>query len=214
MGDLLRWTENYDTPRVGDRAFVETLQTPGRFNDGRPHEYALGLYVREHRGLREVGHSGSTAGYRAFLARYPDQRVAVAVLCNVDRGDPEASAHRVVDMYLAQRAALGAVPARADRRVEPKTSWRPSAADRAAFAGRYYSDEIETTLTVSVESGALVLHRRPDTAMAMAPKARDAFDTDLGLVRFHRDDTGRVVDLGVTVDRVWDLRFLRQRDRP
>ena len=46
VGDLLRWNENFVTPKVGDAAFLKEEQTPGRFNDGREHDYAFGLYVR------------------------------------------------------------------------------------------------------------------------------------------------------------------------
>ena len=94
-GDLLRWNENFASPKVGDEEFLRIEQTPGRFNDGRQHDYALGLYVRTYKGLREVGHSGSTAGYRAYLTRYPDQHLSVAVLCNGASGQAERYAHAV-----------------------------------------------------------------------------------------------------------------------
>ena len=101
VGDLLRWNENFTMPKVGDAAFVAEQQQVGRFTDGRVHDYALGLWVRTHKGVREVDHSGSTAGYRAHLSRYPDQRVSVAVLCNVSSGDATRSARDVADVYLA-----------------------------------------------------------------------------------------------------------------
>ena len=73
VGDLLRWNENFVTPKVGDAAFVAEEQTPGRFTDGRAHELRLRVCSSgAYRGVREVSHSGSTAGYRAFLTRYPD----------------------------------------------------------------------------------------------------------------------------------------------
>src|SRR5438445_3672439 len=101
VGDLLKWNENFATPKVGDAAFVQQQQQPGRFNDGRTHDYAFGLMIGEYKGLREVSHSGSTAGYRAFLTRYPDQKVSVAVLCNVSSGAATQYAHAVADLYLA-----------------------------------------------------------------------------------------------------------------
>ena len=51
VGDLLRWNENFVTPKVGDAAFLAEEQTPGRFNDGSAHDYAFGLYVRPYRGV-------------------------------------------------------------------------------------------------------------------------------------------------------------------
>ena len=55
-------------------------------------------------------HSGSTAGYRAFLTRYPDQRVSVAVLCNVAGAPATQYAHAVADLYLGDRVKAIATP--------------------------------------------------------------------------------------------------------
>ena len=100
-GDLLLWNENLDRPRVGGRVLVDQLQARGRLNDGFETEYAQGLFVREYRGTREVSHSGSTAGYHAFLARFPDEGLSVAVLCNATGTDPAAYAHEIADIVLA-----------------------------------------------------------------------------------------------------------------
>ena len=103
VGDLLKWNENFVSPVVGDAAFVAEQQKPGTFNDGRTHGYALGLFVGTYKGLREVYHGGATAGYRAFLTRFPDQRVSVAVLCNTTTARAAQYAYAVADVYLADR---------------------------------------------------------------------------------------------------------------
>jgi CubicO group peptidase (beta-lactamase class C family) len=141
-GDLLKWNENFAAPVVSDAAFVEELQRPGRFNDGRPHIYAFGLYARTYKGVREVSHSGSTAGYRAFLARYPDQRVSVAVLCNVASADATQLAHRVADIYLGDR-------------IEPAPRRELSAAQLAAAAGVYRSTMTGEALRIGTERRVL-----------------------------------------------------------
>ena len=101
VGDLLKWNENFVTPKVGDQKFVEEQQQPGRFTDGRAHGYALGLQVGQYKGIREVAHGGATAGYRAYLSRYPDAHLSVAVLCNAGSVNPTQAANAVADIYLA-----------------------------------------------------------------------------------------------------------------
>ena len=93
VGDLLKWNENPSTQKVGDAEFLREQLQPGRFSNGKSHDYALGLYIRTFMGVPEVGHSGSTAGYRAYLARFPKQHVSVAVLCNVSTGEADRYAH-------------------------------------------------------------------------------------------------------------------------
>ena len=110
VGDLLKWNHNFATHVIGDAAFVTEQERAGRFNDGRTHGYALGLMVGNYKGVREVAHSGSTAGYRAHLSRYPDQQVSVAVLCNVSSGNATQYTNAVADLYLGDRLRPAATP--------------------------------------------------------------------------------------------------------
>jgi len=142
VGDLLKWNENFSAPVVGDAAFVEEQQRPGKFSDGRPHLYAFGLYARTYKGVREVSHSGSTAGYRAFLTRYPDQRVSVAVLCNVATANATQLAHQVADVYLGDRL-----------KAEPRTA--PSSAQLAEAAGLYRSTLTGEAIAIGAERNVL-----------------------------------------------------------
>ena len=48
----------------------------------------------------EIQHSGGTAGYRGFLTRFPDQGLAVAVMCNAGNANPGRFARQVADLYL------------------------------------------------------------------------------------------------------------------
>ena len=219
VGDLLKWNENFVVPRVGDAAFVAEQQVLSKFPGGADMTYAAGLTLGRYKGLPEVSHSGSTAGYRAFLTRFPQQHVSVAVLCNAGTANATAAAHAVADLYLGDRANASApgLSAPAENRgpltgVTRDAAYKPSAADLAAFAGTYVSDEIETTLTIEVRDGVLVARRRPDSVIALAPHSRDRFDAGggLGLITFHRGSAG-VTELGVTQDRVWDLRFRKSR---
>jgi hypothetical protein len=57
----------------------------------------------------------------------------------------------------------------------------------------------------------LVLKRRPDTVLRMRPVEKDTFAVPtLGTITFRRSE-GRVTELSVKLDRVWDLRFQRER---
>ena len=211
VGDLLRWNENFVTPKIGDAAFVKEEQTPGRFNDGRAHDYAFGLYVRPYRGLAEVSHSGSTAGYRAFLTRYPEQHVSVAVLCNAANANPTQFARAVAAVYLDGGFKAAAPGGGTGRGGAPASTFTPDPSDLRSYVGPYVSDEAETTLAVELEPAGLVVKRRPDTTLRMRPVAKDAFAVpSLGTVTFHRGADGRVTELSVKLDRVWDLRFHRK----
>ena len=137
VGDLLRWTRNFSQPIVGDAAFVKEEQEPGRFNDGRQHNYALGLVVGMYRGVREVSHSGATAGYRAWLSDYPERQVAVAVLCNVSSGNATQYAHTIADIYLGEEKPAATVPAADADRGRSAGRFGAGRADRDVSAHRH-----------------------------------------------------------------------------
>ena len=129
VDDLLKWNANLDAPVVGDAAFVAELQRRAVFTDGRTHEYALGLYVDTYKGIAEVDHSGGTAGYRAHLGRYPEQRVSVAVLCNSTAANPTANVKAIAELFLT-----GVRPASA-----PTPTHALTAAEGERLAGLYRS---------------------------------------------------------------------------
>ncbi len=99
--DLARWDENFYTAKVGGQQLVNSLQEPGRLNDGSRLSYAEGLFVSPSGGLRvvETGDAGD-AGYSANLSRFPDDHFSVATLCNNRPIDSNDLSHRVADVYL------------------------------------------------------------------------------------------------------------------
>jgi CubicO group peptidase (beta-lactamase class C family) len=166
VGDLLRWNENFVEPRVGDAATLRDQQAPGRLNDGREHGYGFGLFIGRYKGLPEVSHGGSTAGYRAFLARYPEQQVSVAVLCNTSSANPEQYVHAVADLYLGE--SLKPPP-------EPQAV-AVAAAELDARAGLYR--HLDTGLTLSLVRDKDTL--RTENKVALVPLSATRFALDRG----------------------------------
>lgn len=210
VGDLLKWNDNFITHVVGDAAFQKLQETPGLFNDGKPGTYGLGLVNSPYRGQPEIGHSGSTAGYRAHLLRNPGLRLSVAVLCNASTGDATNTAH-LVQSALAP-SVFGGVPPGTPGSILA-TLRPPAAVTWSDLTGTFMSDEIETTLVGVVRGdGIYVLTRRPADEIVLAPTARkDVFNAGpLGTVTFRRDAAGRVTSLSVKQDRVWDLVFTKR----
>jgi len=208
VGDLLIWNENFVNPKVGNPKLIAEMTTVGKFNDGKPLEYGLGLFVEEHRGVRNVYHSGSTAGYRAHLNRFPDSRTSVAVLCNGSNGDASRSANRVSDAFLGDR--LKPAPPAPPATAPPAALNPPSSAQLEALTGSYWSEEAETMFVAAVDQGSLVLRRRPDAVIKLTAIGPEKFRGSIGTVTFMRNGSGAVDSFSVNQDRVWDLRFTRK----
>ena len=210
--DMQRWDENFYTGAVGGAETLTSMQKPAVLNDGKQQTYALGLMVDRYRGLRTVSHGGSWAGYRAELLRFPEQHLSVACLCNLARTNPSLLARRVAEIYLGDQmtSAADANAIAFGRRTPsaPASSWTPAAAELTRYAGRYGSPELETSYTLSVESGKLMLYRRRSAPVAVTPVASDTFTAEGITYRFVRDKgnvTGFLVDAGRTRNLRFDL---------
>jgi hypothetical protein len=209
VSDLLTWTAMLEHPTPAWKAMVDSMHVRGRLTNGDTIEYALGLFVSDYRGLHRVEHSGATAGYRADVLRFPGRGLAVAVLCNAANAVPTQYANQLVDSLLAP--ALGPVAARPQRpRADSASAWQPSASDLAAYAGTYYSPDVETTFQVSVTNGALTLFRRPAARFTLRPTSRDSFTGLEDRVWFTRDASGRVTALHTSGGRAYDVVFDRR----
>ena len=181
VGDLQRWNQELDEPKVLGQRFVDMLEAPGRFNDGSLSDYALGLGIGEYRGEREIAHSGGTAGYRAWLARYPDRdRLSLALLCNHGDINPVAVGHRVIDVFLgpADEAADAESPT---PRVEVPLE------DLERWADPYLHTHTDSIVRITVRNGALHFG-----AVRATPLGEDRFTVGLSglVVAFATDEDG------------------------
>jgi hypothetical protein len=89
---------------VGGSPLLEQEVVRGKLNDGRTIAYAAGLNVLHYKGVNEVSHSGTTAAYNAWLARYPDQKLSVAVLCNSSAANGTQLGRAVAEIFLGDAA--------------------------------------------------------------------------------------------------------------
>ena len=106
--DLAKWDGNFYDHAVGGPTVLAMMQERGVLASGDTIPYAAGLFIGAYRGLRTVAHIGGWSGYQSWLARYPDQRFSVAVLCNrrVGLSVPTPPwADRVAEIYLGDQMA-------------------------------------------------------------------------------------------------------------
>ncbi len=101
VDDMLRWNEALTKGTIpGGAELVRLLETPPTLTDGTTIRYALGLSVDDFRGTRMVSHGGATAGYRTYLARWPDRQLSIAVLCNAAQANPTAYTTQIASRLL------------------------------------------------------------------------------------------------------------------
>jgi CubicO group peptidase (beta-lactamase class C family) len=155
VGDLLRFTHNLASGDVGGPRFVDEMHRQAVLDSGREIEYAGGVFVGQYRGVPEIRHAGATAGYRGFLSRFPDQGVAVAVMCNNGGMSAPQLAHQVAEIYLS-----GAIDENIPRGLSRPAVDVPTEA-LEALAGGYRDSFTGGFVVLSISEGRLRVNGTP-----------------------------------------------------
>jgi hypothetical protein len=145
VADLILWWDALYRDRLG-AGFLNALTTPGMLNSKHTIAYALGVSNGTYRGAKQITHGGATAGYRAYLAAFPETRTTIAVLCNNATSNAAAHAHAVADVVLANE--LKAVPPRSEIKAAADI-------DVNRFAGMYRDANTDETYRFEVRDGRL-----------------------------------------------------------
>ena len=161
VGDLLIWNRSLESGILGGREFVRLMHEQGQLNDGRRIAYASGLRVEPFAGVPSITHTGSTSGYRAFLGRYPAQRLSVAMLCNASNVSTGGAGATLARIYLGD--AVQYVDA-------PEAVGLPREV-LSRFAGLYRFTRTGVPMSITLEQGWL----RMDSTIPLVPKAPTEF---------------------------------------
>jgi CubicO group peptidase (beta-lactamase class C family) len=85
-----------------------------------------------------------------------------------------------------------------------------SGAALSRFAGKYHSEELDTTYTLSVEEGRLALNRHDNPRVRLDPAGQDEFySSDLGTIVFHTDAGHRISGFSLFTQAARGIIFTR-----
>ena len=99
----------------------------------------------------------------------------------------------------------------ATRLEDDEAQWEPSVDDLAAFEGRYFSEEIETFYTLTLEKEQLVLRQRRLPDGNLTPGGEDTFSSRRMTLTFERDRNDQIIGFYLSNTRTRDVRFKRVR---
>ena len=193
VGDLGIWNQALTDGRLGGTQFVRMMHRQGRLNDGSEIVYAGGLQVRQFAGVRSITHTGSTAGYRAYLGRFPDQGLSVAMICNASNVSTGGTGGRIARIFLGAEAS------------DPESSEGVSLSHAAleSFAGLYREPVTGNTRELRVVEGQL-----RDGGARLIPLSEGEFAVGTAGRRYVFDDAGR------SSFRIEDWQFTDHRFEP
>jgi CubicO group peptidase (beta-lactamase class C family) len=146
--DLMKWNTLLATHKIGgDKMYADRTQR-GTLKNGQKIIYAGGLNIGEFNGFREISHSGATAGYRAWLAYYPDKIITIAILSNDANGNVVGIGKKIAEILLGKPSV---------KSQQPQTV-SVSEPDLKKFTGSYRSIRNFDLFTITYSDNKLLLN--------------------------------------------------------
>jgi len=188
--DLFLWDQAFYNYKLG-RELMDMLHTQGKLNNGQTIDYAFGLVMGSYRGLRTVSHSGSWAGFRASLIRFPDEKFSIICLSNLSTFNPAAISYKIADIYLADKFKEDI---KKEKPQEIK-AFPLSEQELREKCGNYKETKFGLWLVLSLEKEKLKAQIGRQELL-LTPVSQDTFQTWLGdsliTLDFSRDEKGQI----------------------
>jgi CubicO group peptidase (beta-lactamase class C family) len=97
--DFLKWDINFKNNSLGKWNFAEKMTSLTPLNDGSECNYAFGLEISEHKGLKTVSHQGGTGDFTIQYLQIPSENFSVVCLFNIGT-DVTGLAYNITDLFL------------------------------------------------------------------------------------------------------------------
>jgi CubicO group peptidase (beta-lactamase class C family) len=172
VSDLSIWDANAYRNKIGGykQSLITEITTPGHLNNGTKLDYAYGLFARPYQGLKMVYHTGIWMGYKAVLARFPDQRFSVICLSNLSSIDPLHLVKQISDLYLVDEFTEN----KREIEARPRSVSSIPQFNLESKAGFYRSINDDEIWELSIQHGKLIVEYF-GTTFELAPIEQERF---------------------------------------
>jgi CubicO group peptidase (beta-lactamase class C family) len=182
--DLLRWDQALYTEQLLSAKALETMFTPFKDN------YAYGWGVRAASpatfNRKQMAHGGGINGFSTYIARYPDEKVTVIVLCNNEAFPAQRVATDLGAILFAEKYEIPVE--RKVAKLDPRTY--------DAYIGEYQLAP-NVILTVTREGDRLITQATGQSKIEIFPESETKFFPKAieAEITFVKDAKGQVTHL-------------------
>jgi hypothetical protein len=209
--DLFLWDKAFYSYKLG-KELMELIQTPGMLNNGKKLDYAFGLVINEYKGLKRVSHGGGFVGFRAQMARFPEQKFTVTCLANLGTINPSKLCLQVADIYLADKLEKEVEASEKKEKVKAVTLSKQELENKV---GNYQDERTGTWTIISMKEEGKLEIGGLGKKYVLTPvsktrfRALDApFDSS---IEFFPDERGRIRKAKVTIEGGEEINLVKAR---
>lgn len=178
--DLLKWEQGLFGGKVLSAASFQKMTTPFK------NDYACGLGVRSVNGRRLIEHGGGIEGFNTELAYYPDDKLTIVVLGNLNGGAPGDIASKLASVAHGEKVILPSE--RKEVQISPKIL--------ASYVGTYELNP-EFSITMMLEGNQLISQGTHQPKAPLFAESETQFFLKVvdAQIEFFKNDKGEVTHL-------------------
>ena len=177
-GDLLKWEQGLFGGKILSPSSLAKMTTPFKEN------YAMGLTVVTRDGHKRIAHGGGIEGFNTALEFYPDDKLIVIVLGNLNGGGPDQISASLGKVALGQPVTL----------ISERKAITVSPALLSDYVGTY---QLTPTLNnvISLKDGHLVTKLGNQPELELFPESETKFFLKVvdAQIEFFRDPSTHAV---------------------
>ncbi len=167
--DLARWLDNFRTTKIGGKEALEQMLERGVLTNGDTTNYAFGLVVDNYRGLRRISHGGGDAGYRTFVAYFPEHELGVVTLSNFASFNPGGLSMQAANLYLSEHLDAPQ-PSASPTEAKPELEQTELPVEKLKrLVGNYLLVELNTYRRIRLQDNQLFYDREGQGSSPLTP---------------------------------------------
>lgn len=103
--DMAKWDAALYGDKLLSQKTLELMWVKNKLNSGAEIDYGFGWGIRDYKGRKLIAHGGGINGFSTYAMRFPEDKLYIAVLCNVENPikRPEILAGQIADLILAAK---------------------------------------------------------------------------------------------------------------
>lgn len=174
--DFLQWDNNFYKNMLGKWDFSKEMTTLVTLKNGDTCNYAFGLEISQHKGLKTISHQGGTFGFQAKYIQIPSEKFAVVCLFNIGI-DVNGLAYKIIDLFVKgnpqpDNASIHPEKAKVDSSVLQK------------YVGKYFDESYWMEATITKEADHLVFDAPYQGRFEIYPSSDTSFFVTFADLKF------------------------------
>jgi len=189
--DFLQWDNNFYKNKLGKWDFTREMTSWTTLTNGDTCNYAFGLDISEHNGLKTISHQGGTGDFTAQYVQVPSEKFAVVCLFNIPV-DVTGLAYKITDLFVkGNPKTVASAPTPEKIKIDSIIL--------QSYVGKYFDENLWLQSTITKEADHLVFEAPYQDKFELYPSSDASFFATFADLKFifSKDSKGKTAKVTI-----------------